>query len=301
MVPGSARLPVNARPAEVALWLAISLAWAAAWCWASVLIAGRFAPVLVFPLLAGFVLGAGCVMGMRLAGLGSRRWLLSGTLVLSLALAAGQHYVWYRITQARIETEYSSKLSGNSLGGLTAAIPDLHSSFGTFLQATARRGRAWFGLTLHGGWVWASWALDAALEAASAVGLMVFATRQPYCSRCRSWYRSVRRGKLDAEPAAALARLCGCQGLPSVNRYKLLHCQSGCGPARLELAGSTPQAHCVAWLDEAARRRALELLDGEAAARRETVVGSTAASPEAPFQAADDPTSDPTPTAEKPA
>ena len=283
--------PTAARLAEIAIWLAIALVWTGAWCWVSVLIAGLFAPVLVFPLLTGLVLGAGCAVAMRLAGLGSRRWLLAGTLALSLALAAGQHYIWYRITEAQIEQGYSSKLSGNKLSGLSAAIPDLHPSFDAFLQATAARGRAWFGLRLHGGWVWASWALDAALESAAAVGLIWLVSRQPYCSRCRSWYRPVRRGKLNAKQAVELSRLCGCQGSSLSGQYRLLHCQSGCGPARLELVGATAQAGCEAWLDESARRRVLELLDQEADSP--TTTSST------PIRADADTPTHPTSTAEE--
>ncbi|HEY5313691.1 MAG TPA: hypothetical protein VIK18_14280 [Pirellulales bacterium] len=245
-------------------WLVVAAAWTAAWCWASVLLAERFAPVIVLPLLTGLVLGAGFVLAMRPSGLASRPWLLGGTLVLSLALAAGQHLVWYRITQDKIEQGYSAKLSGNKLSGLVAAIPELHPSFEDFLRTTAARGRAWFTLRLHGGWVWASWVLDAALQAVAAVGLVWFAARQPYCPRCRSWYRTVRSGDLAAPQAAGLAVLYGCETSPP-ERYRLLHCQSGCGPLRLELIGATSAGHRSVWLDDATRRTVLELL-GEPAA-----------------------------------
>jgi hypothetical protein len=172
--------------------------------------------------------------------------------------------VWYRITQAKIEEGYSTKLSENKLSGLVATIPELHPSFEEFLRSTAARGRDWFSLRLHGGWVWASWALDAALQSAAAVGLVWIAARQPYCPRCRSWYRTVRSGKLDAHQAAALAAMYGCEA-SAPSQYRLLHCQSGCGPMRLELIGATAAAHRWAWLDDAARRSVLKALDDPAA------------------------------------
>ncbi|HEX3654721.1 MAG TPA: hypothetical protein VHV55_02890 [Pirellulales bacterium] len=251
---------IRARPFEIVVWLVIAAAWTAIWCWASVLLAERFAPVIVLPLLTGLVLGAGCVLAMRPAGLASRPWLLGGTLVLSLALAAGQHFVWYHITQAKIEEGYTAKLSGNQLSGMVAAIPELHPSFEEFLRSTADRGRAWFTLRLHGGWVWASWALDAALQSAAAVGLVWFAARQAYCPRCRSWYRPVRSGKLTAQQATALAALYGCESSPP-DQYRLMHCQSGCGPMRLEMLGTTSAGHRSAWLDDDTRHRVLELLN----------------------------------------
>lgn len=253
----------NVRAVELLAWLAMAIAWTGIWCWLSVLVAERFAPVVVLPLLAGLVLGAGYVMAMRLAGLASRTWLMTGTCVLSLALAAGQHYIWYRITQTAMEQGYSAKLSGNNMGALAASIPDLHPSFVGFLQATAARGRAWAGLRLHGGWVWASWVLDALLQSAAAMVLVWIAAGQAYCCGCRSWYRVVRQGKLDPSQAAALATLCEFQtAKPSLpDEYRLLHCRSGCGPVRLDLVEPDAGLCCSKWFDSADRRRVFEVLE----------------------------------------
>lgn len=249
---------IKARPVEVALWVAMAAAWTTGWCWLSVLVAERFAPVLVLPIVSGLVLGGGLVAAMRIARLASRRWLLAGALVLSLVLAVGQHYVWYLATQKQIEQSYATQLSGNKFGAMVANIPALHPSFVEFLHATAERGRSWFRGTLHGRWVWASWGLDAALQLLAACGVVWFAARTLYCPHCRSWYRMVRRGTLDRRQAAVLNELCGA-AVAEGSEFQLLHCPSACGQPRLEWFAVSPRGRGAVWLDQAAYRRLFDL------------------------------------------
>ena len=64
------------------------------------------------------------------------------------------------------------------------------------------------------------------------------AVRVPYCNQCRTWYRTVRNGKIDLPTAGRLAELLGVEtaGAPRSARYRLSACQGGCGPTRCELS-----------------------------------------------------------------
>jgi len=82
------------------------------------------------------------------------------------------------------------------------------------------------------------WALDAAVALAAALAVLWPATRLPYCRRCRSWYRTIRAGRLSSSALATVASLAGAEPpkRPTRGRFRLRQCLGGCGPARLELA-----------------------------------------------------------------
>ena len=119
---------------------------------------------------------------------------------------------------------------------------------------------------LHGAAAWASWALDGLLLLVAALTIVCLAWRAPYCSFCRSWYRTTRAGPLAAETARRVAEAASLpiEKSPGAARYRLSHCVGGCGPTRLELALSGQQkTHVVeAWLPAAQREQVVRVLDG---------------------------------------
>jgi len=146
--------------------------------------------------------------------------------------------------------------------------PKPPASLADYLQAQAQVGRD---MNIHGyvarGWVaWLSWAVDGLLVLAAALAMVVPAVRMPYCSRCQTWYRVIRSGRIDARTAGRLVELAEVRpgGQPTSARYRLLNCHAGCGPTGFQLSwqesgGSTFSVQ--AWLDAECRDRVMKLLD----------------------------------------
>ena len=79
-----------------------------------------------------------------------------------------------------------------------------------YLRQEAARGRPvmrqW---KLRGGAAWLSWAIDGLLTLFAAVAMVVPATRLPYCNACRSWYRTIRGGRVPQATAQWMAAAAG--------------------------------------------------------------------------------------------
>ena len=140
-------------------------------------------------------------------------------------------------------------------------------AFGEYLRAQADRGRPLFGPYVAKGWAaWLTWAVDAMLTLAAAVAVTIPAFRVPYCNRCRSWYRTVRNGKIDVPTARRLAETCGVDEIAGLHspRYRLSCCQGGCGPTRCELSWEEPDGAVDlvrVWLDAEQRNQVAAILD----------------------------------------
>ncbi len=252
------------------LWLPACVALGGAVAWGAIAAQEYFAPAILFPLLTGVVLGALCVGMMRVGQVGNRLTILAG---LSLAIATavvGQHYLKYWEERQRTREEAAMFLRARTL------FPDLTdgrqpvppSSFMEYMRWQAGRGRQLnVADAVARGWMaWASWTLDALLLAAAAVAMTIPALRQPYCSRCRSWYRTTRSGRLSGETGVRLATVAGIDisRQPAWLRYRLIHCESACGPTGLLLfwedSDGEPGAD-KAWLSAEHRDRITEFLD----------------------------------------
>ena len=224
------------------------------------------APLLIFPLLVG------CGLGLLLAGLtrlgqvGHRATLWSGAILAVAVAVAGQHYCSFLDFKAAVLVQ---KSQGSSL----AEFPDM-MPFSWFMHRQATLGRpVTANFKLRGAAAWASWAADGLLLLLAASAIVHLAYRTPYCSLCRSWYRTTRAGPVTAETARRLAEAAGLPiGEPPAGtvypwsaQYRLSHCVSGCGPCRLELAASGRDKTKVveAWLSAAERERVARVLDGE--------------------------------------
>lgn len=253
---------------RLALWLPVCCVHGAGLAWAAVTVQAYFAPWLVFPLLLGAVLGATGVGLMRLCQVGHRGTLLLGTLTAALVTVGGQHYIGYRtardVAQQEAETFRLARQFKPEL--LKGSAPMPAEGFVQFMRWEAARGRPIGSYTAQGLLAWGTWVLDGLLVLAAAVAVVVPASRQPYCSRCRSWFRTTRRGRLDALAAGELAsriELAVPGDLASV-RYRLVACAGGCGPTGFELCwenASGKSSSARVWLDAERRNRIVDTLD----------------------------------------
>jgi hypothetical protein len=245
-----------------ALLLGAAVARAAAWA------EHVRAPLLIFPLIVGCGLGLLLTAVMRLANVGHRPTLIVGTVLAAVIATAGQHYVHYRDYAEARASFLSQKRDNATLAQFQELMPDASPGFVDYLRRQARLGRAITAdYSLRGAAAWASWAVDGLLLAAAAVATVYVFSRDPYCRACRSWYRPVRSGRVDGDTAARLAKAAGLmiEQPIAAARYRLSHCASCCGPARLQLAygdehGNT--RHSEAWLAAAERDGVTKALDG---------------------------------------
>jgi hypothetical protein len=107
---------------------------------------------------------------------------------------------------------------------------------------------------------------DSFLTLAAAVVVTIPAVRVPYCNRCKTWYRTVRNGKIDVSTARRLAETCGVEGIENFHspRYRLSCCHGGCSPTCCELTwedsdGTVELARV--WLDGEKRNQVATILD----------------------------------------
>lgn len=225
---------------------------------------GWFAPLILFPLLVGIVLGAVLVALLRTTQAAHRATLIVGTLLAVTAATAGQHYAAYRVWVHRLDAK-----SGLARVAFADQLPN---SFPEFLRWEARRGRTllngrlWPGLVARDGWAWASWGADALLALLGTLAMVLPALALPYCRHCRSWYHTTRSGRLKRPFAQRLAELFQLAVPERVKRirYRLLGCEGGCEPLGLELhwrrRGADGRPPLV-WLTDRGRDEVQRVLD----------------------------------------
>jgi uncharacterized membrane protein (UPF0136 family) len=240
---------------NLALWTALVLPLAGGVAVASMQVQQRgFAPAGVLSILIGLLLGGLLAWAARLTGMGHRPSGLIAALAVALLTVAGQHAIAYR---AYREDSVTFAQSNPQLELVRATNPDFGpAGCREFFLAAARGGQGWF------------WLLDAALIIATTLLVLDFQFRQPYCDRCRSWYRTIRRGPLTPARAAALAAETDIDlpAGPLTFGYRLLACRSGCGPAAFGLSwrsGGAPRGRSRRWLNPRERHAVLALLEAD--------------------------------------
>ena len=255
---------------QLILWLATAPALGGLAAWTAVIGQFYFAPFLLFPILVGVGLGAMLVGLLRLTHVGNRSTLVAGAVLAVLVAIAGQHYLSFRDARERADRDVETlrkaqqafpEMLANRVASPPATLLD-------YLRDQAAQGRPIFrGYKAVGSLAWASWALDALLILIATLTMVVPATRLPYCNRCRSWYRTIRSGRISLATAQELAPLAqvpaGEASLKSA-RTRLSNCTGGCGPTRLELSWEGAGGRTclsVAWLDAEGRDRACRALD----------------------------------------
>jgi hypothetical protein len=223
------------------------------------------APLVIFPLAVGGGLGLLLAGLMRFGQIGHRATIWSGAILAVATAAAGQHYFSFLDFKAELIAQKPQLLG---LEEFREMMPGAATDFGRYMQRQAAGGRAVTAeFKLRGAAAWASWVVDGLLMLIAALAIVYLACRAPYCSVCRSWYRTTRAGPLAADTAqrmAEAASLVIAEPLDAA-QYRLSHCVSGCGPSRLELAPGGRQKTKVveAWLSAAQREQVVRVLDRE--------------------------------------
>lgn len=236
--------------------------------WLSHLVGARFAPLVLFPLLVGLVLGAVVAGAMRVVGWGSygNAWTMTTAAV--LALLTTQHGLAYRDAVVRaVEDAKTYERAVQAFPEQVAGrIPTPPSDVVDFLRRQAQSGRPVGSYRLRGPAAWISWLIDGLIIWASASFVVVRGMRRPYCNRCRSWYTSVRSGRLEPAEAVDVARFVELDLAepPPRAAYRVLACRSGCGPTGFELLWEDSAGRrivAVAWLQPSQRSGLFERLD----------------------------------------
>jgi hypothetical protein len=236
--------------------------------WAANVAQGYFAPWVIFPVLVGLGLGAMLVGLTRINQVGHRPTIVLAALLAALVAVAGQHYADYRAAYRRAcqENEVYRLAVATFPQGIQGRVPAPPASFADYLLSQAAAGREIGAYRATGWMVWLSWTLDGLLLPAAMLALMTPALRQPYCNRCRSWFRVVRSGRIDAATARQMAELAAVATVekPVAARYRLLNCNAHCGPTGFELSwDESPRGTTTlrTWLAPDVRNRIHELLD----------------------------------------
>jgi hypothetical protein len=258
------------------------------WGWAADAAQFYVSPFLLFPLLVGVFTGLTIVGLARFAQAGHRPTIWLAVVLAAGTAACGQHYLHYWTLYSQALPEWSiapgaddgaralgEAIAREATAGNDAIRKQLAPSFGRYMLAQAQRGRPLPGGFLAVGWVaWLTWSIDLILTAAAAIAVTVPAVRIPYCNRCRTWYRTIRNGRIDVDTARRLAEICHADGTPQFHspRYRLSCCQGGCSATRCELSWEEPNGPvnlvCV-WLDSQQRNQAAAVLNRLAEERDE--------------------------------
>ncbi len=260
---------------QALVWMLVAPILGAAVARLAVWVESYWAPLLIFPLVVGCGLGLLLAGLMRLGRVGHRATIGSGAVLAVAVAVAGQHYFSFRDAKAALAAQKPQDLPLEAFQDFQETRPqemrpDASADLVRFMQRQAARGRAVSAtFVLRGAAAWASWTLDGLLLLLAAGTIIYLACRAPYCSVCRSWYRTTRAGPLAADTAQRMAEAAS---LPveepfGAARYRLSHCASGCGPSRLELAssGQAKTKVVAAWLSAAQREQVARVLDGERA------------------------------------
>jgi len=253
---------------QAGFWLPACLVMGMPVAFVSHVVQPHFAPFVVFPLLIGVGLGAMTAGLMRLAQVGHRPTLLLGVLLGASVAVAGQHYLDYRkaYDRAQWEWELVRRAKQQFPDGVVGNVARPPINIADYLDHQAMVGR-WIGSYSAKGWrAWSSWAIDGLLLLAAATAVVARAVRQPYCNRCRSWYRAVRTDQIDAETAQEMVEVAGLTAIeqPTAARYRLFSCNGGCGPTGFQMQmkkSGNWQITARVWLDVERRDQMTQLLD----------------------------------------
>ena len=211
------------------------------WAWTGEVVQSYVAPLILFPVLLGVLTGLSIVGLARLFQIGNRPTILLAAVLAAAVAGLGQHYFEYLSEYSLLLPPIGRKSAEEQK--LLPFVKELAPGFGEFLLAQAKRGRPLLGEFRAQGWAaWLSWAIDAMLVVAGAAAVTVPSTRVPYCNRCKTWYRTVRGGKIDIPTARRLAELFDVEQIDAFRspRFRLSSCQGGCGPTRCELSWEEP-------------------------------------------------------------
>lgn len=236
------------------------------WAWLAEGAQAYFAPLILFPLLVGTFAGLSVVGLVRFAHVGHRPTILLAAVLAAVVAATAQHGFGYLNTYYWARPPVGPGVAPGM--DFSELFQEMRPSFGEYMAAQAQRGRPLLlDYTAQGWGAWLTWAVDLLLVIAGAIAVTIPAMRVPYCNRCRTWYRTIRNGKIDQPTALRIAELVGVDEVdhPRSPRYRLSACEGGCGPTRCELSWEESDGAIAlvrAWLDSAARNQVAAILDG---------------------------------------
>jgi hypothetical protein len=224
----------------LAIWLSGALIFGTMLARAAVDIQFYFAPLVIFPLLSGIVLGGLLACLMRVGQIGHRPTIIAGA-VLAVAIASvGEHYFCYAAAR-KTESKQSQALDAalrefpELFAGHAPAQPE---NFVAYMREQADRGRPLlFGYIARGWTAWASWTIDTLLILAGVSAVLAPAMFLPFCGRCRTWYRAMRSARIPADSVMLIGSIAGVDPVEHIKtgHCRLICCQSGCGTTGCEL------------------------------------------------------------------
>jgi hypothetical protein len=228
-----------------------------------------FAPLVIFPFLAGVVLG-GLLIGLMRAGqIGHRPTIILGAVLAVLIAVAGSHWFCYLSARELVlkQPQLDDKARQALPELLAQRLPTPPASFLDYMRQQADRGRPLFFDYTARGWIaWLSWMIDGLLVLAGTSAVLIPTMILPFCGRCQTWYRAIRSAHIPALAIKKIAQIAGVDPLEHLKsgHCRLICCQSGCGPTGCELywedtAGDTFFART--WLDSSQRNLVMQALD----------------------------------------
>jgi len=253
------------------IWLPGCVGFGVLLAWASLEVGDYFSPLVIFPLVVGFLLGAALVALMRIFQMGHRpaAWLAVG--LSAAAVVLGQHYFSYREALARADHVSSEFLRAQHVFGaaVQGSLPPRPAGLVDYLRRQAAQGRPLttvFGTYQAKGYLaWLCWAVDGLLVLLAAAVMVGLALRRPFCRRCRSWYSTRGAGRLDEATVRRLAEELSLplDGSAEKGRYRLICCDRGCGPSGFSLSCGEPPRPVgpeIVWLDDREQNHVMEIL-----------------------------------------
>jgi hypothetical protein len=204
----------------------------------------RFYPVLLFPVLAGLLLGAAGAGLVRLFKVRSLAILLAAALTGGVATIAASHIVSYREYLSAIEHEDPAALALIQQRGFNflGYVDTVEAVDGVHIGKPPPNG---VNLGYYGSYVY--WGTEALVVAAAAFALMRLAARSPFCARCATWKRRQVVGALDTPFPDR-----GLQGLREGEVHRLLRKAAPAGGEGLFLkVSSCPRCRAAAPADVA--------------------------------------------------
>jgi len=160
---------------DAALWLSGGVAIGLAAGWIATMVAARFAPLVVFPLVVGAVLGIVLIGAAQLLQSGRRPTILAAAVAAALVAVGAQHYFSYLDACRKME---ESRTIRDAEAAFAQIMPDRRPA-GPFdyLRSRAAVGRRMpFGYVARGPMAWLSWVVDGLLVVAGTMAVVVFAT-----------------------------------------------------------------------------------------------------------------------------
>ncbi len=156
------------------VWLGLLMATALGLAAAATFVQEFWAPIFLFPLVLGLLLGALAVLLARGVHAGRARFatrlLIAPLLIAALLLVSALHHFSY--LRARSAAEAALQKHGSMVQAMILQQPEIGppANLFVYLQREAKVGRMlWGGYRTPGGWTWVVWGVDALLVIGATV------------------------------------------------------------------------------------------------------------------------------------